>query len=261
MAPVLLSSYPLDSIRRTSQPVFTAVGRAGAATRRYADGITVGKPGRCPEQPVLTICLFDNSGSVTGGNDPVGQRFLETYLAITRVGARCRCGKDLAATLHFDTPTSGDLKPTPITKAHHAAIQRSLAIPPDGAGASLLGPSLTAAQQLSDRYRRTHRVVLVVLSDFLLFDDYLAELIAFPGDVQAVALHEPPLPQLVDAPTVTVTQVGHGSPPGTVARAIFTALTHTRPHAKAPPVRDPAHRTGTEHPADWNGSEARASHA
>jgi hypothetical protein len=236
MAPVLLSSHPLDSRRRTSRSVFTDVGRSRATARRYADAITVGKPGRCPEQPVLTICLFDNSGSVTGGNDPVGQRFLEAYLAISKVGARCRCGKDLAAALHFDTPTSGDLEPTPITKAHHADIQRSLAIPPDGAGASLLGASLTAAQQLAKRYRQSHRIVLAVLSDFLLFDNYLAELVAFPGDVQAVALQAPAPQQLVEAPSVTVTPVDHSSRPGAVARAIFTALTRTRPHARALPV-------------------------
>jgi len=238
MAPVLLSSRPLSSALRTSLPTFTDVGRAAAANRSYASRITLGRTGRCSEQPVLTICLFDNSGSVVGGNDPVGQRFLEAYLAITKVGNRCRCGKDLAAALHFDTPTSGDLEPTPITKTHHEDIQRSLAIPPDGAGVSLLGPSLQAARRLAQDRRQTHRIILVVLSDFLLFDDYLGDLIAFPGDVQAVVLTASPPQQLIEASSVTVTAVNHGSRPGAVARGIFTALTHTRPGAKPLPASD-----------------------
>jgi hypothetical protein len=198
----------------------------------YARQIVLGRPGRCPEQPVLTISLFDNSGSVTGGNDPVGQRFLEAYLAIAKVGGRCRCGKDLAAVLHFDTPTSGDIEPTSIVRANHDQIKESLAIPPDGAGASLLGASLAAARRLAASYEATHRIVLVVLSDFLLFDDHLGDLIAFPGDVHAVCLSAPPPPRLEAAPAVTVTAIDHASPPGAVARAVFRALVETRPGAR-----------------------------
>jgi hypothetical protein len=181
---------------------------------------------------VLAICLFDNSGSVTGGHDPVGQRFLEAYLAIAKVGSRCRCGEDLAAVLHFDTPTSGDLEPLPIRRPHHDRIRRSLAIPPDGAGASLLGAGLAGAERLAAEHGATHRVVLIVLSDFLLFDDHLADLIAFPGDVHAVVLSAPAPPELKSEPEVTVTSIDHGSTPGAVGRAVFGALVATRPRAK-----------------------------
>ncbi len=232
----LLYSPQLATVRLPSYPLFTHVGTTVGTVRDYGEQITVGKPGRCPEKPVLLIELFDNSGSVLGGNDPVGQRFLEAFIAISRVGAKCQCGKDLTVTLHFDTPTSGDLEPTSITKVNQEKISRSLAIPPDGRGVSLLGPSLIAAQRLAEQYRRTHNVVLVVLSDFLLFDDFLSELIAFPGDVEAVVLQATPPQELIDAPTVTVTHVNYGSRPGIVARAIFTALTRTRPQAKPLPV-------------------------
>ncbi len=232
MAIALLSSHRLNSVRERSHPLLTSVGVRAGAAQSYADKITVGKPGRCPEQPVLTIGLFDNSGSVTGGNDPIGQRFLEAYIAVSRVGARCRCGKDLAATLHFDTPTSGDLEPTPITKTHHADISRSLAVPSDGAGISCLGPSLAAARLIAEQYRDSHHLVLTALTDFELFDDYLDEFIDFPGDVHAVALRANPPQRLVNAAHITVTHIDYSSPPGTVARAIFTALTKTRPRAK-----------------------------
>lgn len=227
----LLRSELLVPTYEQSNPLLARVGARRDAVRRYAAGIKVGKPGRCSEVPVLLIELFDNSGSVTGGNDPIGQRYLEASIAISRVGSRCRCGKDLVATLHFDTPTSHDLDPTPITKAHLAKVHESLAIPPDGAGISCLGPSLTAARGLAESHP-SHDVTLVALTDFLLFDDYLDQLIAFPGGVHAVALRAAPPQQLIDAPNVTVTRIDYDSRPGTVARAVFGAMTGTRPDAK-----------------------------
>jgi hypothetical protein len=240
MHPMLPRQRLLETVRLPSETHLAAVGaQSGASDRRYTHGIALGKPGRCPEQPVLLITLYDNSASVTGGNDPIGHRFLEAELAIRRVGTRCRCGQELVATLHFDTPTTGDLQPTPITKSHFEDITRSLAIPPDGAGISCLGPSLTAARHLVDRHP-SHHPILVVLSDYELFDNFLSDLIAFPGDVHAVVLRAAPPPILISADTVTVTAVDYNSHPGIVARAIFGALTHTRPGAQALPPPSPA---------------------
>jgi hypothetical protein len=238
MQHALAPSKRLRSFRLRSHPQLMPVGTTAGRTRGYAERITVGKPGRCPQTPVLAISLFDNSGSVTGGNDPIGQRFLEAYVAITRIGNRCKCGRDQAATIHFDTPTTLDLPPTPITKHHHEEIGASLAIPPDGAGVSLLGQSLTAARDLAERQSGSHRIVLVVLSDFELFDDYLDELIAFPGDVHAVGLRAAPPQQLVEAPSVEVTHIDYSSRPGALARTVFTALTRTRPRAKPLPAAE-----------------------
>lgn len=231
----VLPSRHLPSTCLPSAPWFAGAGGQAQAALDYAEQITVGMPGRCSKEPTLLIELFDNSGSITGGNDPIGQRFGEAYIAISRVGARCRCGRDLVATYHFDTPTSGDLPPTPITPEHHQDIQRSLAVPADGAGASLLGASLTAARELVGCYPK-HRAVLVVHTDFELFDDYLGDLIAFPGDVHAVVLRSTPPPILVEAPNVIVTRVDHNSQPGTLARAVFNALTATRRGAKPLPA-------------------------
>jgi hypothetical protein len=203
------------------------------------NSITLGQPGKCPEQPVLLIIITDNSGSITGGNDPVGRRFDESWLAIARVGARCRCGEDLVATLTFDSPTSLDLPATPIIGPHLGEIQVSLAIPPDGAGSSCLGPSLGRAVTLASKYP-SHHVALVVLSDFQLFDGHpdgvMTKMAGFPdADVHAVVLNSAVPAVLSAAEGVTVTEVGHGSPAGTVARAVFTALASTRPGARPKP--------------------------
>jgi len=235
--PQLLFTDEVRVEQLPSRTWLTAIDTSPPAARRYADAIKVGRPGRCPEQPVLLIALYDNSASVTGGNDPIGQRFLEASVAIARVGARCRCGQDLVATLHFDTPTSLDLPPTPITKPHQKEIVHSLAVPPDGAGVSLLGPSLAAARSIVSRHAN-HRAVLVVLSDFELFDDHLVEMISFPGDVHAVVMRATPPAALADSTTATVTCVDYASRPGTVARALFTGLTTGRIGAQ-PILQDP----------------------
>lgn len=187
------------------------------------------------------IMIPDNSGSVTGGNDPIGERFAEAWLAIARVGARCRCGHELIDIASFDTPTSLDLPPTPIVGANSAAIKQSLAVPPDGAGSSCLAPSLARAEATARAYPG-HHVILVVLSDFQLFDSdpsgVLKRMLAFRGDVHAVVLRAEPPQVLIDAPNVTVTRVNYTSPPGTVARAVFRALTTKRlAAAPLPPVQ------------------------
>lgn len=226
---VLLSPKLNNSHLLRAEP-FHLGGGSVHNTNSYLNQIRLGKPGKCPEKPVLVIKLFDNSGSITGGNDCIGQRFSEAELAIQRVGKRCKCGHDLCATLHFDTPTSGDLVPTPITRQNFETIGNSLAVPPDGAGISCLGPSLMAAYELANRYP-SHDVVLVVLTDFLLFDDFLDAFLMFPGSLHAVSLTAPPPANLLDSGIVTVTPVDHSTQPGAVARAIFRAMVATRPNA------------------------------
>ena len=195
--------------------------------------INLGRPGRCPEQPIFFINDFDNSGSVSGvaGNDPVGNRFAEARLAIESVATRCRCGDELVALLNFDSPTSVDVPPTAM-KGGMSVLEQGLKIPADGAGSSVLGSSLGLARRLVDHYSE-HQGVLVVLSDFELLDrdvpGVLKDLCDFPGLVHAVVLRSAPPQQLVDDPRVAVTQVTHSDPPGALAKAIFAALTATRP--------------------------------
>lgn len=227
----LLSTSGLEVPRLGSEPVFSGSSAATAELQRYINQIRVGKPGKCAHEPTLLINGHDNSGSVVGGNDPVGRRFIEDAIAIQRVGTKCKCGKDLVATIHFDTPTSGDLKPTPITRDHFDEIRASLAIPADGAGISCLLPTLAAARAIVAQHPR-HRPIVVIHTDFELFDNYLPQLLSFPGDVHAVVLRAEPPAELLAAPKVTVTRVGYDSPPGTVARAVFRALTTARVDAK-----------------------------
>jgi hypothetical protein len=214
-------------------------GGRGASTKKIS--IPLGSPGRCPHHPTLLTLLFDNSGSVSGvaGNDPVAQRYVEAELAIEAVGRRCRCRQELVSIVHFDVPTSGDVLPTPISRGGWRTLRHGLSIPPDGAGASLLGPSLEAAYGIAERYPR-HGHILVALTDFELFDNELPRVLddfcAFPGTVHAVALRANPPTRLVDDDRVRVTHVVYTDQPGAVARAVFSALT-THRRSLAPTAR------------------------
>lgn len=217
----LLASGPLAQPSRAKQP---------------GSDIVLGHAGRCPAEPTHLILVFDNSGSVgsAGGNDPLSNRFAEARLAIEAVSRRCRCDRELVSVLHFDCPTSGDVPPTQINRQHWRQIERGLAIPPDGAGASLLGPSLKEAYRLAAQFP-DHQHVLCVLSDFQLFDSDLAKVIddfsAFPGEPHAVVLRATSPSPLLDDAAVEVTSVDYTDPPGAVARAVFgAATTHRRRH-------------------------------
>ncbi len=211
----------------------TSVDReARRSEARRVLAVQLGPVGRCPDVPVLLIGCFDNSGSVAGvgGNDPCSNRFAEAQLAIEAVSRRCDCGEELVALLNFDSPTSADVKPTALRNGM-ASIERGLTIPADGGGSSILGPSLGMARQLAAQYS-DHHAVLCVLSDFELYDGdvpgVLTGLANFPGQVHAVALRTVPPQRLTDDPRVVVSRVNQGDPPGTLARAVFSALTATR---------------------------------
>lgn len=204
--------------------------RRGA--RRPSNRYTLGNPGRPAEVPTLLITIFDNSGSVSSpaGNDPLSNRFAEVRTAfsvVARKGAR----HELGAVLHFDTPTSADVHPVPITRFGQMRLRAGLQVPPDGAGCSELGPSLRRAVELADS-RPEHEVTLVVLSDFLLLDadrsQVLKELATFRGQVHAVILGGSPYAEVLDK-SITVTTVEPNDPPGAVARALFASLTTYRP--------------------------------
>lgn len=199
-------------------------------------GYVLGHPGRPSKVPTLLITIFDNSGSVTWptGTDPLSNRFAEVDRAFTLV-ARRGAQHELGAVLHFDTPSSGEIGPVPITRTGIRQLRQGLRIPPDGAGSSRLGPSLHRAAEMARTYA-DHDTALVVLSDFQLYDvdppAVLAELAAFPGLVHAVVLgdlkdaHIPP-------GDVTVTRVRQDDAPGTVAKAVFASLTRHRPGSRA----------------------------
>lgn len=209
------------------------LAHSGGGTHAGSD-IVLGHPGRCPLEPTHLILDFDNSGSVgsAGGNDPIGNRFVEARLAIEAVSRRCRCDRELVSIVHFDYPTSGDVPATPLNRHRSRQIERGLAIPPDGAGASLLGPSLKEAYRLAERFPN-YQHILCVLSDFLLFDDDLPKVLddfaAFPGVVHAVVLRANPPARLLEDDRIHVTHVDYVDQPGAVAHAVFgVATTHRR---------------------------------
>lgn len=199
--------------------------------------LVVGDPGRCPGHPTLTIVIFDDSGSVIApaGNDPVSNRYAEAAAAFDALARRCRCGRCLAAVLHFDLV--GGAGPLPLRRRVPRAVQRALATPPDAAGCSLLGPSLAAAARTVDGVPSVRSLALVVFSDFQLFDDdlgrVLADLAGFPGEVHAVALGSSPDTTGLD-PGITVTRLTNDDAPGALGRALLRSLAHGRRGARIP---------------------------
>lgn len=119
----------------TSQLLGTSSDVTDGAPRRRPHGRYVpGNPGRPARRPTLLITVFDNSGSVVCpvGSDPMSNRYAEAtraFAVVARRGAR----HELGAVLHFDSPTSGDVPPTPITRRGLTELRRGLRVPPDGA--------------------------------------------------------------------------------------------------------------------------------
>jgi len=208
---------------------------SGGPTSPSDPHYTLGDPGRPAAVPTLLIAVFDSSGSVTSpaGTDPLSNRFAEVaraFSVVARRGAR----HELGVVVHFDTPSTGEVGPVPITRRGLPVLRAGLRMPPDGAGSSKLAPSLRRAVEIAQAHPG-HEVTLVVLSDFLLLDpdpaQVLADLAAFPGQVHAVVLGVR-LPAGVLDERVTVTHIGRHDPPGAVARAVFASLTARRPGSR-----------------------------
>ncbi len=137
-----------------------------------------------------------------------------------------------ATILHFDTPAVTDVPPTSIRRKGLPALRSGLRVPPESIyGTSCLGPALDAAGRTAARYP-DHHAVLVVMSDFELLDPdpdvVLDALCSFPGIVHTIVLRAKPPERLVANGRVTITRISWDSPTGTVAEAIFTALTQLR---------------------------------
>jgi hypothetical protein len=226
--PTLLPSSLLPS-RLLGTPMPS--GSAGPASPSYR----LGDPGRPATVPTLLIAVFDNSGSVMGpqGTDTLSNRYAEVEHAFSVV-ARRGSPRELGAIIHFDTPSSGEVPPTPLTRRSLVDLRVGLHPPADGAGTSDLGPSLTRATVLA-KHHPEHETTLVVLSDFFLTDSdpsaVLSDLAAFPGTVHAVVLGGRP-PAGVLSEDVTTTVVTHESRPGVVARALFAGLVAHRPGSR-----------------------------
>jgi hypothetical protein len=191
--------------------------------------IHLGNPGVCPREKVMYFNLFDNSGSITGGNDPVGQRFEEVAYTLWHLSRFCNCGREFSSIIHFDTPTSGDVAPTKLNRKGLDALRHGLSAPLDGAGISELGPSLRRVTDVVAQ-NPDYTPIVTVLSDFELFDPphVLDDLVSFPGIVHAVVLRSSPPQILVDDDRVLVTRVLPSDPTGAVSKALFASMTAVR---------------------------------
>jgi hypothetical protein len=210
------------------------------SAQRVAAGVRIQlpHPGRPAPYPTLLIAVFDDSGSVAGpvGSDPLSGRYEEARRAF-EVVARRGATHELGAVLHFDSPCSGDISPTPLVRRSLFALRGALRVPHDGAGSSELGPSLRWAYQLAAEHP-DHQATLVLFSDFLLLDPepgpVLRDLAAFPGDVHAVVLGGR-LPTGVLGERIQRTDITQEDQPGALALALFGSLTSHRlghPHAQ-----------------------------
>jgi len=211
--------------------------------------IELGWPGLCPRQPRLVLPIFDDSGSVSlpGGGDPVGNRYQEAQLAFEALHEWCSCGKCLAGVLHFDSPR-GDVDPGKLRSfTFQQHLTRGLRVPRFAAGSSVLGPSLTRAEEIAARFPK-HEVRLVVLTDWQLFDtdNVLDRLHSFPGTVLAIGLNADP-PSAADVDDMVGLRIGHDDPPGAVAFALFGELTVGRRGRRfiSTPARDSAAEEAT----------------
>ncbi|WP_328995803.1 hypothetical protein OG394_14175 [Kribbella sp. NBC_01245] len=207
--------------------------------RRNPITYTLGNPGRPAKEPTLLIVIADDSGSVIGptGADPVSNRYEEArraFEAVVRRGGK----HELGAVHHFDTPTSGDVSPVPLTSAGLKQLDAGLRVPPDARGCSNLGPSLKAGIELAEAHPE-HRATLVILSDFQLFDvdmdQVLTDLAEFPGDVHAVVLGGTQVDGLMHE-RIQISHASYTDSPGTVARAVFASLTTHRPGSRPAPI-------------------------
>jgi len=198
-----------------------------SVTPKKKAAIELGWPGFCPRQARMVLAIFDDSGSVSlpGGGDPVGNRYEEVQHAFEALQKWCTCGKCLGGVLHFDTPR-GDVAPGKLrSTAFQQHLKRGLRVPRFAAGSSVLGPSLTRAEEIAASFPK-HEVRVVVLTDWQLFDtdNVLDRLRSFTGPVLAIGLNTDP-PIATDDENVVPLRVGHDDPPGAVAHALFGELT------------------------------------
>jgi len=197
--------------------------------------IGLGHPGNCPTKPTLLICIFDDSGSMLGGSDSTGHRYLEAELAFERISRRCACDREMAAILHMNRPTSADRPALLLNRRAKSDLVGGLMVPRDGDGASAMADTLARAHQIATVHP-DHRATLVAFSDYELVDNMptlTADMASFPGSVHAVVMRSKPPAELIAEDTITVTHVANGEPPGAVARALFASITAHRPGASS----------------------------
>ena len=227
---------PHGSLQRSRVASSSLVVPSGRPQRDSRARYDLGSPGLCSGRANLTICLFDDSGSVAApaGNDPLSNRYREAATAFRALARRCLCGRCRAAVLHFDLV--GGCGPTPMRWPLSMAITGALRTPSQAEGSSLIGPGLAEVSRLVQHDDGRSDLTLVVFSDFELFDPdadrLLADMAHFPGSVHAVALGTGN--RATFDPVVEVTHLTYESAPGATARALMRSLSSGRIGARIP---------------------------
>lgn len=203
--------------------------------------VRLGRPGLDPAHGCLDVLIFDDSGSMSGGNDPVGNRYAEARRAVEVLGNATLTGRQRIAVLHFDYPSielSGQHRLD--RKQDRRAVTDALQIPAGAWGSSALTPAMMAANKLA-RDSGIKDVRCTIFSDFELTDfnprQPYDEIAKFPGPVHAVVLNAEPPAALQAQANVTITRIEGASPPGLVAAALMHSLAATRRGAGLPRIR------------------------
>ncbi len=203
--------------------------------------ITLGNAGSDPTSPCLVQLCFDDSGSLSHGNDPVGARYEEAKRAVRHIAASTKSDIQQLAIFRFDHPAVKPVGPLPLHTEETATELLAAVDPPEGiTGASTLAPAMMAMNRTAEKHPTADHVA-VIFSDFELFDlnrrQLYEEIAAFPGIVHAVVMNATPPAELLALSNVLITQVSSLDPPGRLAAALAHSLTRYRPGAGQPSSR------------------------
>ncbi len=237
-----------------SQMLPPAVARPAPTMQRR---ITLGAAGHDPSSPVYVQCCFDDSGSLSHGNDPIGARYEEAKKALRHIANSSRSNMQQVTIYRFDHPNVPQVGPLPLHKKEPLTELLTAVDPPVGiTGASTLTPAMMAMNRAAEKHPDADHVA-VIFSDFELFDLNPAqpyeEIASFPGLVHAVVMNAAPPAELLALPNVLITQVSSLDPPGRLAAALTHSLTRYRPGAGQPSYRleplSPVPKRGGSHGA------------
>lgn len=222
-----------------SQILPPAVARPTPTMQRC---VNLGASGRDPSSPVYVQCCFDDSGSLSHGNDPVGARYEEAKRALRHIAAASRSDMQQVTIYRFDHPDVPPVGPLPLHEKKPLEDLLAAVDPPEGIiGSSALTPSMMAMNRAAEKHPDADYVA-IIFSDFELFDlnprQPFEEIAAFPGLVHAVVMNASPPAELLALPNVLITQVSSLDPPGRLAAALAHSLTRHRAGAGQPTYRE-----------------------
>ena len=178
---------------------------------------------------VLIYVDMDVSGSVQGGNDPLGRRNELVLVALEQlVARRSREGRWWVRLSTFDDPSVSSIElVTTLLDRNTLKKVRDVLLPTSAGGCSILGNSLWRAEREINQFNGTS--VLCVLSDFELYDRRPSEVLerfanSEADEIVAISLTNPP-PDELTGTSVTCAQLVATDDPVDLANHIIDAAT------------------------------------